>query len=188
MRSAPVGVYVKMVKSSFSLLSRLPKNDMKSSSSSLPSLESSQQKRLSVGRKKNRVSSLASSASAPDLKNLSSKATPRSSFSASSFSSSPEQTEDETPPLPQTARVHRPSRLAVTTSGVEIHTKTASQVFVNEVFNPLGLFGFTCLLLDHSAREIGQALRVLIDERNYPVVIHCVSGTPSQPFWRTHFS
>jgi hypothetical protein len=53
-------------------------------------------------------------------------------------------------------------------------------VFVSEVFNPLGLLGFTRLLLEHSARELGHALRLLIDRRNHPLLIHCTSGTPTE--------
>lgn len=55
--------------------------------------------------------------------------------------------------------------------------ETASQVFVQRVFNPLGLLGFTKLLFIHSPVEIGKVLRVCIDRRNHPLMFHCTSGT-----------
>lgn len=65
-------------------------------------------------------------------------------------------------------------------ASLRVNATTASQVFVSEVFNPLGLLGFTRLLLEHSARELGHALRLLIDRRNHPLLIHCTSGTPTE--------
>ena len=57
-----------------------------------------------------------------------------------------------------------------------LEAETASQTFVQRVFNPLGLLGFTKLLIIHSSREIGHVLRICIDRRNHPLLFHCTSG------------
>jgi protein tyrosine/serine phosphatase len=50
-----------------------------------------------------------------------------------------------------------------------------------DVMNSLGLAGFNKMMLIYSQREIVRALRVVADERNHPLMIHCASGCSSLP-------
>jgi protein tyrosine/serine phosphatase len=50
-------------------------------------------------------------------------------------------------------------------------------MFLTEVITPMGLEGFTKLFVMYAKDEIGCALRICSDPRNYPILIHCTSGT-----------
>lgn len=59
---------------------------------------------------------------------------------------------------------------------VLVLTRMTSQMFISEVIRPMGLEGFTRLFVMYAKEQIGQALRICADPRNYPILIHCTSG------------
>eukprot|EP01087_Luapelamoeba_hula_P022980 TRINITY_DN8374_c0_g1_i1.p1 TRINITY_DN8374_c0_g1~~TRINITY_DN8374_c0_g1_i1.p1 ORF type:complete len:806 (-),score=181.51 TRINITY_DN8374_c0_g1_i1:24-2162(-) len=54
--------------------------------------------------------------------------------------------------------------------------ETMQQVFVQQVMSPMGLLGFSKLLIVHAAREIGNVLRICSNPSFHPLLFHCASG------------